>query len=110
MLSGSVSVGAVCMVLQLGYNELGIQRLRYLSQTNSMPTPTLPVTVESLSNVPSDGSRCWKEKALWLMGVRLLSDEEYLERMKLQRDQYVRRIQELERKCQEERDVPGTTR
>jgi hypothetical protein len=96
MLSSSVYVGAVCMLLQLGYNELGVQRLKYLSRSNSMPTSTLPTSVSS------NNSSSWKVKALGLIGVRHLSDEEYLERLKLQREQYIKRIKELEKKREEE--------
>ncbi|EKM82431.1 hypothetical protein AGABI1DRAFT_124899 [Agaricus bisporus var. burnettii JB137-S8] len=105
ILERSAYVGAVCMFLQLAYNEFGIQRLKYISRSNSMETPTLPTTGE-----PSEDSRSWKEKALGLIGVRRMSSEEYLERMKLQREQYIKRIKELEREREEERNAAETTK
>ncbi|KAF9447262.1 hypothetical protein P691DRAFT_654045, partial [Macrolepiota fuliginosa MF-IS2] len=90
VLPGAITVGTVCTLLQLGYNEFGIQRLKYVSrqhtsETDPQTTP-IPQTI-----------------ILSLMGVRKVSEDEYLARLRLQREHYLLKIKELERKVEEEK-------
>ncbi|KAF9053019.1 hypothetical protein BJ165DRAFT_831703 [Panaeolus papilionaceus] len=96
--SGSITTGLICTLLQYGYNELATSRLRYISKlreekatsTDSKVTPVQSLTVS--------------QQLLRLIGVALLSDEEYLAKMRKTRDSYLKRIEELEQQNSENKD------
>ncbi|RDB22273.1 hypothetical protein Hypma_010602 [Hypsizygus marmoreus] len=90
---GALTIGAVCTLLQLAYNEIGITRLRYVSGLNG----TLSVPKSS-----SPPSKSLSQRFLGLLGLQAVTDEEYLAKMKTTRDSHVKRIAELERQIQQE--------
>lgn len=109
-LPGAITVGAICTLLQLGYNEFGVQRLQYISRQHAPEAgshlnaiPQTGVNTKALESASAEQPLSWKAKILSLMGVRRMSEEEYLERLKLQRDSHLMRIRELERKLEEEK-------
>ncbi|KAF9558001.1 hypothetical protein CPC08DRAFT_667974 [Agrocybe pediades] len=93
VIPGMLVAGTACTILQYGYNEMSIARLKYLSkQREDISLPTVEQT---------GPSKPWSERLLALVGVRVLSDEEYLEKMKKKRDAYLLQIADLERKREE---------
>lgn len=111
VLPGAITVGVIATLLQLGYNEIGVQRLKYISrQHTAEPEPrsvvvaSTPATYqEAPETTLIEDPRSWKARILSLMGVRKMSEEEYLKRLKLQREHHLVRIKELEQKLEEER-------
>lgn len=83
---GALTIGAICTLLQVAYNEAGIVRLRYIYglQTLKPATPIGP-PAKSLS-----------DRFLDILGVQVVTEDEYLKKMKLTRDAHLKRIAELE--------------
>ncbi|KDR73651.1 hypothetical protein GALMADRAFT_251427 [Galerina marginata CBS 339.88] len=109
ILPGMVMTGVACSFLQYGYNELSIMRLRYIAKLNeedraavtvpsSKPRTAIPDRSE-----PSTTSPSAVQLFLSMIGVRPLSDEEYLAKMKRTRNAYLKRIAELELQKEEEK-------
>ncbi|KAJ7685353.1 hypothetical protein DFH06DRAFT_969222, partial [Mycena polygramma] len=87
----AITAGMVCALLQAAYNELGIQRIKYVSklpQSAGVPIPEVPPT-------PSLTSRI-----LGAVGVQLLTDEELLMKLKQGREKHLKKIAELERELE----------
>ncbi|KAF8212058.1 hypothetical protein K438DRAFT_1805885 [Mycena galopus ATCC 62051] len=82
-------------LLQAAYNELGIQRIKYVGRLPQAPevvpleTPTKPAVTTRI---------------LGVLGVRFLSDEELLVKFRREREKHLQKIQELEQKLEAERD------
>jgi hypothetical protein len=94
-------------VLQYACNELGIVKLRYVS--NSQEENRLLITQPSsklqngkLVNEPS-GSIF--QQLLKLVGLFPVSDEEYLTKLKRTREVYLKRMVELEKQVEEENNT-----
>ena len=96
IIPGSLSIGAICTLLQLAFNELSITRLKYLS--NSSKTVALPETLTGPS------SKSMSEHILAFLGMEKVTDEEYLEKMKQKREGYLKQIAELEQQLAREHD------
>ena len=81
------------------------------STTVRNPTPALPH--EPISSYPSSnstsGSAPLSERLLALIGVKKMSDEEYLERLRKRRDGYLKRIQELEEQERRQGEDEGSS-
>ncbi|GLB34659.1 hypothetical protein LshimejAT787_0202240 [Lyophyllum shimeji] len=90
---GALTVGALCTLLQLAYNEAGVIRLRYISGLNEPARAT-----SSTSPSKSLG-----ERFLGLFGVRQVTDEQYLVKLKATRDAHLTRIAELEQQLATEK-------
>jgi len=102
----------MCTILQWTVNEFDIFRIGYVSRQttefipatndtakrslaeNSLPSPTHPTSFQ-----PFKG-KSWKDRILSVFG-RHVSDEDYLKRLKTERDTYLCRIEELERELHE---------
>lgn len=82
-----------CVLLQAAYNELGIQRIKYVSKLSQQPGPNA-VTPE----VPTKPSLT--TRLLGVLGVRSLSDEELLVKFRRERENYLKKIEELERELE----------
>ncbi|KAG6820854.1 hypothetical protein H0H93_010681 [Arthromyces matolae] len=89
ILPGALSIGAVCTLLQLAYNEATISRLRYISGLQGKNAPEHK-TSEATPAKPA------LQRFLNLIGVTQVTEEQYLEKMKVKRDGYLKRIAELE--------------
>ncbi|KAJ6525622.1 hypothetical protein B0H19DRAFT_1198028 [Mycena capillaripes] len=86
----AITAGMACVLLQAAYNELGIQRIKYVSNL-SQQSETSAVTPE----VPVEPSL--STRFLGVFGVRSLSDEELLVKFRRERETYLKKIEELER-------------
>ena len=113
-LAPGLTTGAlVCTLLQWCFNEFDIFRIRYVSETSvasaqqtkhgsvdaSENSPAEPSTHTAMQPIPAETpvSRSLMDHILSMFGQRL-SDEEHLERLKMERDSYLRRIAKLEEK------------
>ena len=107
ILSGSLFGGALCVFLQYAFNEANITRLRFISErqaTNGNAVVREPSVRSkyqtSESTHPEPGP--WAS-LLQLVGLKSISDEEFLERLKRRREVFQGRIAELEKQAEEER-------
>lgn len=85
---GGAACGAAALLVQLAYNELGIARVKYVSRSTR---PARPIMAAAEPQSLSLGRRF-----LTFLGLKPLSDEEYLETLKEKRELYLRRIKVLE--------------
>ncbi|KAF5386664.1 hypothetical protein D9615_001564 [Tricholomella constricta] len=92
ILPGALTIGALCTLLQLAYNEAGIMRLRYVSGLNVSTPVTPPPPSKSLS-----------ERFLTMFGVQQVTDEQYVEKLKATREAHLKRIAELEQQLAREK-------
>ena len=104
ILSGAVTASTVCIVLQYACNELGIARLRYTLklQEENKSLITQPSFNGEQVNKPS-GSVF--QKLLKVVGLVPVSDEEYLAKLKRTREVYLKRMAELEKQVEEEKNT-----
>ncbi|KAL7283599.1 hypothetical protein ACG7TL_003034 [Trametes sanguinea] len=97
--AGARTAALLCALLQLGYNETGVMRIKYVSrklqETQSQPQAALaPVPVQEKDASPK---MSFFDRAMSIIGFRKLTDEEYLKTLKKQRDEALARIAALER-------------
>ncbi|KAF9469369.1 hypothetical protein BDZ94DRAFT_1182175 [Collybia nuda] len=103
ILPGALTAGAICTLLQMAYNELGVTRLKYISRLNK-EDPISKIDVPSISTpIPQGGAKSFSEKVLTLVGLQPISDDEHLAKMKIKRETYLKRIAELEAQLEVER-------
>lgn len=109
---GVVTAGLVCTMLQFAYNELGIARIKYVSR-KLQPPPQPPASSTSTSAVPQpappapsqaddEPKPSLSERVFTALGWHKVSDEQYLEKLRLKREMYLHRIAELEKEVAEE--------
>ncbi|KAJ7940460.1 hypothetical protein B0H13DRAFT_1938198 [Mycena leptocephala] len=96
----AITAGMACVLLQAAYNELGIQRIKYVSKLSqqretSAALPETPVK-------PSLSTRI-----LGTLGVRILSDEELLIKFRREREKHLKKIEQLERELEADREQNG---
>ncbi|KAJ7097770.1 hypothetical protein B0H15DRAFT_1007626 [Mycena belliarum] len=91
----ALTAGIVCILLQAAYNELGIQRIRYVGKISRPP--------EISPAPPQDPPQpAFKTQILGMFGLKLLSDEELLGRYRRERDKHMKKIEELEQELEED--------
>lgn len=100
-LSGGLAAAAVCSLLQLVYNEIGVAKLKYISRARS----DLPESTAEPS--PSNSVQPMLRSLLELLGVRKVSEKDYLAKMKKSRQVYLDRIEVLERELEEANQTKG---
>ncbi|KAF4608603.1 hypothetical protein EYR40_000949 [Pleurotus pulmonarius] len=93
ILSGALAGATVCALLQYGYNEIGVQRLKYI---------TRPQSSQSKAAAPVDDNTSVFERVLSSLGIDRVPDDKYLIMLKDRREKRLRRIQELEAQIAEE--------
>ncbi|KIO13418.1 hypothetical protein M404DRAFT_12371 [Pisolithus tinctorius Marx 270] len=81
----------LCTLLQWGVNELHIFRIRHVYRT---------ITTMQTVSYQHQEAESWGDRILSAFGRRV-SNDDYLKRLKTERDTYLRRIEELERELQE---------
>lgn len=94
-------------LLQLGYNEFTVQRLKLIvhqrsSEDASAPVRSYPRSSSASSEFEEHETMSLKTRVLSLLGVQRLTEDEYLQRLKIQRDHYLLQIAKLEQKLEEE--------
>ncbi|KAG7092674.1 hypothetical protein E1B28_009008 [Marasmius oreades] len=101
----ALTMGTACTGLQFLFNQLKISRLRYLSAPltlsddaeatpSTLPTSSPPASPTHTSFNESEPN--WTTSLLKFIGVKPLADEEYLSKLRSQREAYLKRIAELE--------------
>ncbi|OCH93409.1 hypothetical protein OBBRIDRAFT_725005, partial [Obba rivulosa] len=87
---GMLTVSVVCTVLQLAYNEFNIARIKYVSRKTEK--------VQASNSGGSEGQpqKTFTNRAMGWLGLRPMSDEEYIAVLERQRNGYLHRIEELE--------------
>jgi hypothetical protein len=96
---GAFTAGIACVLLQAAYNELGIQRIKYVGRISRQPDDS-PVQTEA----PAEPSL--KTRFLGALGVRMLSDEELLAKFRREREIHLKKIQELEQELEKHDGEP----
>ncbi|KAF7440645.1 hypothetical protein PC9H_000992 [Pleurotus ostreatus] len=96
ILSGAVAGAAVCAILQYSYNEIGVQRLKYI---------TRPQSSQSKPTTPADDNTPVFERVLSSLGIDRVPDDKYLIMLKDRREKHLRRIQELEAQIAQEESL-----
>ncbi|KAJ7905684.1 hypothetical protein B0H14DRAFT_2327258, partial [Mycena olivaceomarginata] len=92
----AITAGMACVLLQAAYNEMDIQRIKYVGRLSQAPE-TVVVPVEK-PTTPSVTARL-----LGLFGAKPLSDEELLAKLRREREKHLKRMQELEQDLEAER-------
>jgi hypothetical protein len=98
MIFGSV----FCTLGQVVYNEMGVQRLKFISRRYYTPQPPTPSTVSGLVK-PSVPKKPLLDRMIHAIGINRLSDEEYVAQMREKRAVYQRRIEKLEARLEEDK-------
>jgi len=94
-LPGAVTSALFCATLQLVGNEFSVQRVKYISRRQT-PSQTAP----AVETVPSESLMQLLFRSI---GFQRVARDEYLSRLKRERDAYLVRIAELEKQIEEER-------
>ena len=98
--SGARTAGILCTVVQWGFNELGIMRVKFVSRK----IQELPPQPQASSQLPEPFDKpriSFVDRLMSVIGFRKLSDEEYLKVLKKQRDEALQRIAVLEQERRE---------
>ena len=104
--AGVLTAGLACVIAQLAVNQGNIERVKYISSRFPPSTRTSPEETSLASSQSqtfrgqvSETHAAGKDlldHALSLFGVTRLNDEEYLRKLKWQRERALKRISELE--------------
>lgn len=94
-LPGAVTSTLFCSALQLIGNEVGVQRVKYISRRQA------PNQIASAVETPP--SESWMQLIFRSIGFQRVAQDEYLSRLKRERDAYLARITELEKRIEEEK-------
>jgi len=100
-----ITTGALaCAFLQMAYNEIGVARVKYISQSlkDSMPTSRRDLHPYTFDHQPTELPQSILERVMTFLGLRKLSDEEYIKTLKKSRDGYMKQIRRLERETKQE--------
>lgn len=103
---GAITAATICVLLQYAFNEAGIARLRYISRhhaTSGQPSPTQPLRPSDQHILGSDPPTTLTQRLMHAIGLRKMTDEEYLEKTRKTRDYHLQRIAELEKQLEAER-------
>lgn len=92
-----------CTLGQALYNEMGVQRLKFISRRYFIPTqPPTSSTISELAE-PSVPTKPLLDRMIHGIGINRLSDEEYLAQMREKRAACLRRIEQLEAQLEEDK-------
>ena len=107
IVSGAVTASTVCIVLQYACNEIGIAKLRYVSKSQEENKSLITQPSSKLQNGKQvyEPSGSVFQQLLKLVGLVPVSDEEYLTRLKRTREVYLKRMVELEKQVEEEKNT-----
>lgn len=89
-MSGATTAGLTCALLQLAYNEVHVRHVksvtRDIEQAQHSPEPTQE----------KEARRPFGERFFEALGMPKVSDEEFLQRLRVKRDGALKRIAEIE--------------
>ena len=92
---GVVTASVLCSLLQLGYNELGVMRIKYVSR--KIDEARQPIAAKSeVMTMPPEPSKPILQRVFEWMGMPKISDEEYLQKLYAKRADVLRRIAQIE--------------
>ena len=94
-LPGAVTSALFCATIQLIGNEFSVQRVKYVSRRQT-PKQTIPIA----ETPPSES---WTQLLFRSIGFQRVAQDEYLSRLKRERDAYLVRIVKLEKQIEEEK-------
>ena len=94
-----------CAGGQLLYNELGVQRVKFVSRTSPAASTRLPLPIDTGNHELSVPKKPLFDRMVRAIGLKKVSDEEYLAQIKGERATHLRRIAELEAKLKADKDV-----
>ncbi|EKM55194.1 uncharacterized protein PHACADRAFT_195221 [Phanerochaete carnosa HHB-10118-sp] len=92
---GVVTASLLCSLLQLGYNELGVMRIKYVSRKLEEAHKP-PASATEIVTLPPEPSKPTLQRVFEWMGMPKISDEEYLKKLYAKRADVLRRIAEIE--------------
>ena len=95
---GAITASLLCSVLQLGYNELRVWRVQYVTR-RAADTSSSAVETHAASQNPHNTepeAPFFERVLLPMFGMKRVSTEEHLAKLTRQRDEALRRIAELE--------------
>lgn len=94
---GAITATLLCSLLQLGYNELGVIRVKYVSRKlDEARHSRSSIPGHEVVILPPEPSKPLIQRMLDWMGMPQISDEEYLQRLRLKRANALQRIAEIE--------------
>lgn len=103
-LTGMVFGSVFCAVGQLLYNELGVQRVKFVSRTSLVASLRRPLpSAPAITELPVSKEPLF-DRMIHAIGFKKVSDEQYLAQMKKERATHLQRITELEAKLQADKD------
>ena len=96
-------------MLQYACNELGIARLRYVSKVQEENKSQTFFKLQNGKQVYEPSGSVFQQ-LLKAVGLIPISDEEYLARLKRTREVYLKRMVQLEKQVEEEKNIktPGS--
>ncbi len=101
--TGMVFGSVFCTLGQVLYNEISVQRIKFISRRHPIPSqPPTPPTVSGPAEPPVPKKRLL-DRMIRFIGINKLSDEEYLAKMREERAAYLRRIAKLEAQLEEDK-------
>lgn len=95
IMPGVVTASVLCSLLQLGYNELGVMRIKYVSRKIDETHRPIEAKPEVMT-LPPEPSKPILQRVFEWMGMPKISDEEYLKKLYAKRADVLRRIAQIE--------------
>jgi len=105
--SGMLTAGAFCTLIQFGYNELSIARLRYISRLQDENRLAVDISTPIPQRAVQELSGSFFQVVMKMVGMAPVSDDEYLTKLKRKREMYLKRIATLEQQVEEEKAKEG---
>lgn len=98
----------LCALLQLLYNEAGVIRVKHISHKLEDASPALSSSKKVYLPPPEEPSRPFSERFFEYIGMAKVSDEDFVQRLRVKRDSYLRRIAEIEveRETKRAKNIP----
>ncbi|TBU35720.1 hypothetical protein BD311DRAFT_12088 [Dichomitus squalens] len=108
--AGARTAAVICTVLQFGFNELSVMRVKFVSRQMQESQPR-PEIVPSPPDTLEEPRTSIFDRLMAVIGFRKLTDEEYMKALKKQRDAALERIAVLEheRREKERSEADGAT-
>lgn len=104
MPAGAITASLACSLAQVLVNEANIQRVKYASSFNTPASP--PYLDDQYDAKPKKN---FLDHVLLLVGVTRATDDEYLQKLKWQRERLLKRIQEVEKEKSEAFDESSSS-